>query len=70
MQLNIFWTIDTTAPTVSITNQPASLTNATNSKFEFFPGTDTGGASICWLSSAHSMAHHSQPVVVQILTIG
>ncbi len=39
------WTIDTTAPTVSITNQPASLTNATTASLSFL-GTDTGGASI------------------------
>jgi large repetitive protein len=52
---SVSWTIDTTAPTVSISSYPASITNSQNVSFSF-SGTDTGGGSIagyqCSLDSA------------------
>jgi hypothetical protein len=39
------WTIDTTAPTISITSTPSSPTNATTASFSF-SATDSGGGAI------------------------
>ncbi|WP_413560874.1 Ig-like domain repeat protein [Bdellovibrio sp. HCB209] len=39
------WTIDTSAPTVTITSKPAATTNATSANLVFV-GSDTGGGSV------------------------
>ncbi|WP_413580906.1 Ig-like domain-containing protein [Bdellovibrio sp. HCB288] len=49
------WTIDTTAPTVTLTSKPLATTNSQSANFSFV-GSDTGGGSIagyeCALDSA------------------
>lgn len=70
--INYSWTIDISAPIVSFTTQPLSLSNSTQATFGF-SGVDTGGGVIdyfeCKLNGA-SFSVCSSPIVFSGLSAG
>ena len=66
------WTVDLTAPTLSITAKPNSITNATTASFSF-SGNDTGGGTIASYScklDAGSYATCTSPQAYASLAAG
>ncbi|MFM6929191.1 MAG: beta strand repeat-containing protein [Bdellovibrio sp.] len=66
------WTVDLTAPTLSITSKPNSITNATAASF-VFAGTDTGGGALANYScklDAGSYATCTSPQAYSSLAAG
>ncbi|MFM6929043.1 MAG: beta strand repeat-containing protein [Bdellovibrio sp.] len=64
------WNVDTTAPTVSITSKPVSLTNSSTANF-VFSGSDTGGGNIAGFECALDAGAYSSctsPLVYTSLT--
>ncbi|MBL7545437.1 MAG: hypothetical protein JNL11_16575 [Bdellovibrionaceae bacterium] len=70
--VNYTWTVDLSPPTVSVTSEPALMTNLTSANFVFH-GSDTGGggiASYLCKTDAAAYAGCSSPVSLSTLAEG